>query len=362
MGSGGLLDVCGGGGVAMQVERIRVSAELFPNLVLHVLACAGIGLDMDYGQRFQETLNGAEISQVQELAAGFHVQPPAVAGPFFQVLFQMPCYFPAESVAEVESIYRQMVQVVQEGSIVPLSRTHPQQVRRFARYVPPHMQKLLFAESQARATDLEEAIARFSQVVGAVCRRHYVQYWCDAKRRLERFGVEILQKIGTMDLVGAWETAVGREFPYPHFHVILGESTRFLGTSLLAEKGVFSAVLPVELVVESIVHEVGTHIIPIYADERLQRAVLKDHSGLVRVVEAACQLLRRPILAKMGLEQRLDLVAGMDLEREWIAFARARAQERDVVRAICAAHSELWAAHTAGAVPPPSHFAPGRRR
>jgi len=59
--------------------------------------------------------------------------------------------------------------------------------------------------------------------------------------------------------------------------------------------------LPVEVVVEAIVHEVGTHIIPTYADERLQRAVLEDQNGLVRVVEAACQLLRRPILAEMGL-------------------------------------------------------------
>ena len=219
-----------------QTGRIRITADLFPNLVLHVLACAGIGLDADYGQRYQETLTVAEIAQIQELAAGFHVQPPAVAGPLFQVLFQLPCYFPAETIAEIESIYERMVQVVQEGCTAPLSRSYPQQMELFARYTPPHAQKLFLAEIQARAPGLVRAIALFGQIVRAVYERCYARYWLEASERLERFGTTVLERIGAMDLVGAWESAAGREYPYPHFHAILGEPTRFLGTSLLAEK------------------------------------------------------------------------------------------------------------------------------
>lgn len=321
--------------------RMRISAELFPNLILHVLACGGIGLDAEYGQKYQETLTTAEIDQIQEMAAGFDVTPPALAGPFFQALFQIPCYFPAETIEDIETIYKRMIKVVREGNLSPLTRSYPQQMDRFANYIPPQLQKHFLASIWTRRPELEKAIMNFRQILKAVYDRHYQPYWLEAREKIEGIGADIKERLGGKNVVKAWESIVEREFPYPYFHAVLCEPTRYLGTSLLAEKDIFGATLPLEIVVEAIVHEIGTHIMPIYTNEPLQRIVIKDQNGLVRVVEAACQVLRRPILEELDLNQRLDLVEAMGLAREKAAFTSAWEKEQAIVPALLDAYHEV---------------------
>ncbi len=203
--------------------RIRTSEELFPNLVLHVLACGGIGLDAEYGQKYQETLTPAEIDQIHEMAAGFDVTPPALAGPFFQALFQIPCYFPAETIGEIGSIYERMIEVIREGNLSPLTRSYPQQMDRLTNYLPPQLQKHFLASIWTRRSELERAITDFRNILRAVYDRHYQSYWPEAREKIAGIGADIKERVGGKNVVKAWESIVNLAFPYPYFHVILCE-------------------------------------------------------------------------------------------------------------------------------------------
>ena len=110
----------------MEEDRIRISLELFPNLVLHTMSCAGLGFfDEGYRERFGGTLTEAERSAIKEMAEGFQVNPPGVVGPLFQKLFQIPCYFPTESTEEIALVYTPTREAIEEGSFEPFAHRYP---------------------------------------------------------------------------------------------------------------------------------------------------------------------------------------------------------------------------------------------
>ena len=138
---------------------------------------------------------------------------------------------------------------------------------------------------------------------------------------------ELRARLARLDPIGEWETVTGLKFPYPRFHAVLAESIRPSATSLLAEKVVFSAG-PVDKIAEFIIHEIGTHIIwqaELLRDERVRKIVMTDLNSFVRVIEAACQALRAPILEKAGLAQQVDIISDseLNLEKEFREFNKA---------------------------------------
>lgn len=274
----------------MESKWVKVNPELFPNLVLHVMACGGIGLDEEYGKQHRETLTAEEMSQIKQMAEGVRVEGPAIAGPLFRILFQIPCYFPTKSVEEIDTVYDLTVRAVKEGSFAPFAQRYPHRVELIYRYIPHQFERFFFEET-SRAHDLEEAVGLFKGIVQAVYERFYADHWLRAKERMGKVAAEVLERIEAVDVVKEWEMITALEFPYPRFHVILSEPTQLLGTSLLAEKGVFSARQPIEVIAEMVVHEIGTHTMlqaRLFGDQRVRGIVMEDYNGFVRVVEAAC--------------------------------------------------------------------------
>ena len=325
----------------MKAKQLEIGPEVFPNLVLHVLACAGIGFDDEYGEKFRSTLKADEIARVRGMAEAFAAKPPAVSGPLFQMLIQVPCYFPADTPEEISEVYEMVIDAVNRRSFTSFARWYPGEVGLIYKYIPSDLEGSLLVEAGQCAKELEKAIVHFRDILISVYQRFYAGYWPESKDRMEKLAGEVLKIIGGLNLLHEWQNVTCLQFPYPTFHAILGEATLFMGTSLLAEKGIFSAKLPPNAITEMIIHEVGTHIVPLFTDASLRAIMRQDPNGLVRIVEAACQILQEPILEKMGLAQAVNIIAGMGLDAESEVFKMRWNESQNFILALSKAYVDI---------------------
>lgn len=331
------------GGNDMERNHIRISPELFPNLVLHVMACAGVGLDEEYGKNVREPLTAEEVFQIREMAKGFQVEAPALAGPLFRALFQIPCYFPAENTADMAAVYDLTVQAITEDSFAPFALYYPEETRLIYRYMPPQLQSFFLSETK-KIENPAHVINSFSTIIQDVYERSYIHSWIEAHDSMEKMSSKVMRLFKEVDLIKEWEGITGLKFPYPRFHAILCKPTKFCGTSLLAERDVFSTKPPLEIIGESIIHEVGTHLFlqaELLVDERVEDMVVKDYESFVKSVEVMCQSLREPILEKAGLSQKVDLAAKMELVNELQSFKTAWEKDKDVLRGLFSLYTRV---------------------
>lgn len=298
----------------MEKNGIKICPELFPNLVLHILACAKTGFNREYGAQFRSTLTNDEIIRIQTMSDQFHAVPPASAGPLFRLFFQIPCYFPVETAEDINTIYELTADAVKEKSFNPFLQKYPQHVEYIHNEIPPAYEEFFFQ----KYTIEKPQVLHFSSIVSDVYTRFYREYWPAAQKKMEIPSAEIMG-LFNINVLHHWEEITGLDFPYPHFHGILAEATTFLGTSLLAEKGVFSVDSPVSFIADMVVHEVGTHIMlqkQLFSHAKAANILTADYNNFVRVIEAACHILRQSILATMGLPSQADMITSMNLEKE----------------------------------------------
>lgn len=327
----------------MERNHLRISPELFPNLVLHVLACAGVGLDEEYGKEVREPLTAEEAFQIREMAKRFQVEAPALAGPLFRALVQIPCYFPVKNTSDMAAVYELTVQAVAEGSFAPFALYYPEETRLIYRYMPPSLQSFFLSETK-KIENPRHVIDSFSTIIQDVYERSYIHSWTEARDHMEKMSFKVMRFFKEVDLIKEWEGITGLKFPYPRFHAILCKPTRFCGTSLLAEKDVFSTKPPLEVIGESIIHEVGTHLFfqaELLVDERVEDMVVKDYESFVKGVEVVCQVLKEPILEKAGLSQKVDIAAKMELVNELQSFKTAWEKDKDVLRNLTALYTRI---------------------
>jgi hypothetical protein len=304
----------------MEKNGIKICPELFPNVVLHVLACAQAGFNQEYGARFRSTLTNDEIIHIQIMSNQFRVERPAISGPLFRTLFQVPCYFPVETVEDINTVYELTANAVKEKSFTPFAQDFPDEVECIYNEIPPACEELFFQGNTIK----KPHIVNFGTIVQDVYTRFYREYWPAAQKKMEIPATEILGLLN-VNVVHQWEKITELKFPYPRLHVVLAEATTFLGTSLLAEKGVFSIHSPVSVIADMVVHEVGTHIMlqeQLFFHSQVIDILTADYNNFVRVIEAACHILRQSILATMELPSQADIITSMGLEKEAREFIK----------------------------------------
>jgi len=331
----------------MSKSELKITAELFPNLVLHIMSCASIGTEQDekYNKRFKETLTPNERSTIVNMRNEFTRTPPAEASPLYQFLFHIPCYFPAESINEVVMIYDLVKKSIQESSFAPFEDSYPVEVRMIYKSFPHKFEGLIFAESRTKINDVNKSIDIFKNVLSACYTRFYADYWQEVRVKIRPVVNKIYEKINNINLIEEWNGITGLQFPYPYFHAILCEPTKSLATSLQAEKVIFSSRRKIDEIVDMIIHEIGTHIFyqkALFEIKRLREVLFKDPNGLVRIIEIASEYLRKPISNKLKVDSKLSVTQCFKAENEYKIFQQIHegGNYKDIYEAIFSAYNK----------------------
>lgn len=331
----------------MLKPELKITTELFPNLVLHIMSCAGIGTESDeeYSKKFKKTLTPNQRSTIANLRNEFTRTPPAETTPLYQFLFHTPCYFPAENINAILPIYDLVKESIKESSFAPFEDSYPLEVKMIYKSFPHKFEGFIFADSRCKINDINKGIDIFKNVLAAGYTRFYADYWQEVRAKTQPVVNKIYEKINNINLIEEWNNITGLRFPYPHFHAILCEPTKSLATSLQAEKVIFSSRRKIDEIVDMIIHEIGTHIFcqkALFEIKRLRKAFFKHPNGLVRIIEVASEYLRKPISNKLGIDSKLSVAQFLKAENEYKIFQQIYegGNYEDIYEAIFSAYNE----------------------
>ena len=298
-------------------KKFVLSVEFLPNLILHVLAAAGVGYDPTYGRRFRDSLTLWEKSFFARLPKGaFHPR----TGDLFLPFLVFPSYFSARNVEEARVVFQALIAAYERKGLVPLNKAFPQKTESLQVWWDNATGQIMGLDAPG-VKDLKE----FSKVVLSYGSRFYEEFWKEKKKEIEEVRSYLEAVFLKKDVIGAWEALTGQRFKFPCFNVVLCEANRRLdGVSLGYERDLFYFKRDRQELIDFVVHEVGTHLLKnLFFDDDETRAIFFQHPDVsYNVYEAGVEFLRGRISRKFGFKGKMKVVARLKAEREGMAFAR----------------------------------------
>ena len=97
--------------------ELVVTTSFTPNILAHIYASAGLTKNTQHHERFRHTIREEDVEFLETFAPHFRGTPPMAGGPMFLYLYQIPSYFPAESLDEVLGSIDRIVEGLGSGSI-----------------------------------------------------------------------------------------------------------------------------------------------------------------------------------------------------------------------------------------------------
>ena len=245
-------------------------------------------------------------------------------GPLFLFLYQIPSYFPAESLDEILGNIDMIIGGL-GGGWADYEGLDEGTVRALEIWIPPQIIEYSEVDSGTILRQIREALNRLKGVISHSYYSYYEERWRELKPILLRRAVEIQKEFEGLPVFDAWSDALSLAFPYREFVVYLCEARRG-GTSLLAEKIAQPYDVALEREVDAIIHEIGIHFI-IRPGEYLERGLtaedfLRHQEEIGRMEEAATCYFKPRVYESLGLELKEDYhLPLMKIEGEIRRFA-----------------------------------------
>jgi hypothetical protein len=297
-------------------KKLVFSVEFLPNLILHVLASAGVGYDPLYGKRYRGSLTREERKFFAGLPKGaFHPR----MGDLFLPCLVFPSYFSAQTLGEARDVFSALVESYQKKTIAPLRAAFPRQTRHLQAWwdnVPEQLKGM-----NVRTVGV---LKEFYGIVLGYGDRIYQELWRLKKKKIEKVQSELGAFFCEKAVITQWEELTGLTFKFPCFNVVLCEANRHMdGVSLGYERDLFYFKRSRAALHDFIIHEVGTHILrSLFLDDEEVRAMIFKYPDLsYQVFEAGAEVLRGLLLQSLGMEKKMSVVARLKAEREKKAFA-----------------------------------------
>jgi hypothetical protein len=305
--------------------ELVVTTSLTPNILAHIYASAGLTRNKQYHERFCHTIREEDVEFLETFTPHFRGTPPMAGGPMFLYLYQIPSYFPAESLDEVLGNIDKIIEGLRSGSIENMGLDQDT-VSALDVWMP---RKLFEYPSPNMVSDVLEQVIqilnRLKEVITHSYENYYAERWRELKPLLLQKATELKNKFEGLPVFNVWSEALGLAFPYRDFVVYLCEARRG-GTSLLAEKIAIPYDILLKKAVDTIIHEVGIHFI-IRPGEYLKRGLTVEgfmqHQGEIGCMEEAATCYFKPrVYEGLGLTLKEDYhLPLMKIEDEIQRFA-----------------------------------------
>jgi len=297
-------------------KKLVFSVEFLPNLILHVLAAAGVGYDPFYGKGYRGSLTREERKFFAGLPKGaFNPR----TGDLFLPCLVFPSYFSAQTLEEARDVFSALVESYRKKAIAPLREAFPLQTRHLRIWwdnIPEQLKRM-----NVRTVGI---LKGFYEIVLGYGDRFYEEHWRLKKKEIEKVQSELEVFFSEKSVIAKWEALTGLTFKFPCFNVVLCEANRYMdGVSLGYERDLFYFKRSRPALIDFIIHEVGTHILgSLFLGDKEVRAMTFKYPDLsYKVFEAGAEVLRGRLLQSLGMEKKMSVVARLKAEREEKAFA-----------------------------------------
>jgi hypothetical protein len=298
-------------------KKIVFSVEFLPNLILHVLASAGVGYDPVYGEGYRGSLTREERKFFAGLPKGaFHPR----TGDLFLPCFVFPSYFSAQTLEEARDVFSALVESYRKKTIAPLRRAFPLQTRHLRIWWDDFPEQL--KGMNVRTLGI---LKRFYEIVLGYGDRFYEEFWRLKKKEIEKTQSGLEDFFSERAVIAEWETLTGLTFRFPYFNAVLCEANRHMdGVSLGYERDLFYFKRSRVALHDFIVHEVGTHILRgLFQDDKEVRAMTFKYPDLsYKVFESGVEFLRSRLLRKLGIKKEMNVVERLKAKKEEQEFAK----------------------------------------
>lgn len=310
---------------------LLVTTSLTPNILAHIYASAGLTRNTQYHERFRHTLREEDIVFLKPLTPHFRGKPPMAGGPLFQFLYQVPSYLPAENLGELLNNIDWIIEVL-EGGRIDYGGLDQDTIRALEIWIPPQLSEFSSDVAGPFYGQVRDILNHLKEIVTKSYQSFYAEHWRELKPLLLRRATEINKEFEGLPVFDAWSEALGLTFPYKEFVVYLCEARRG-GTSLLAERIAQPYDVPLERMVDTIIHEIGIHFI-IRPGEYLNKGLrvedfIRYQEKIGRMEEAATCYFKPQVYEKLGLKLKEDYhLPLMKIEGEIQRFAEIWEQEK----------------------------------
>ncbi len=312
--------------------ELVVTTSLTPNILAHIYASAGLTRNTQYHESFRNTLREEDVDFLKPFTPHSGGKPPMAGGPMFLYLYQIPSYFPAESLDEVLGNIDRIVEGLEGGSIEYMGLDRDT-INALDVWIPHQLVE--YPSPIIVGTLLKQIIKVLNQLKDVITNSYnsyYGEHWRELKPLLLRRATIIKKEFEGLPVFDAWSEALGLTFPYKEFVVYLCEARRG-GTSLLAEKIAQPYDVPLERVVDTIMHEVGIHFI-IRPGKYLNKGLtvegfMRHQEEIGRMEEAATCYFKPRVYKRLSLKLKEDYhLPLMMIEGEIQRFAEIWEREK----------------------------------
>jgi len=287
---------------------LEITTSLPPNILDHIYASVGLYGMRQYQKSFHHTLRESDHTFLESLLPYFGGKPP-MGGPLFLYLYQIPSYFPAENICELQRNFDMIIDGL-ESEWIFYRELDEDTVKALEVWIPPRFFQYPSQKDAGRIlSQMKDMLSLLKDVVTTCHQAFYEEHWRTLKPLLQKEAEKIHKEIDHLPVFEAWSEALGLTFPYIEYLFYLCEARRG-STSILAEKFALPLNIPLERAVDTIIHEVGIHFI-IRPGEYLERGLavetfMQNQEKIGRMEEAATCYFKPQVYESLGLEQRED--------------------------------------------------------
>ena len=274
--------------------RVSCVVEIIPSYMGHMLSIARVGFESDYSDRYSQSVKQEDINWLKEnedlLKWG-----NGKAGPLTGYGLFMLGYVSPDGPEGIESYYDSLLAMAKSADVSQLFKTFPSLERLHEIWGPlndPRAIEMLMA----LGGEIEQLKKIF--VENWDCFTNEV--WPQEKQKVCVQANEINKRLQEVNLIVNWENATGFTFQSDSYEYILSSGMKNGPRFNSLGYGRNWVYYDIPLLLEGIVHEVGSHLLM-----RLQGELQNkyDFSFLYNIYETLCSYLTKMIFSDLGIER-----------------------------------------------------------
>jgi hypothetical protein len=243
------------------MKETKIKASMVPNLLTHSLIALELEpkflsrINPDYKSKYKDWASKFEKESLEDLK--FAIEGVS-SNANFAFLYQIPAYLTQDTIQSL----RKTLELLSTHTLEQFIEYYPGKKQKLEAYVPKQLISKVWGINNENLTSIQETFPSYTDIIEALYNRYFHKRWMGIEKSLENKKRFLVQNYFIVnDWIGMWEKITEIYFPYSSFQVVLIDALATYGTSILAEKDVFYAHGPTELLVSMISHEIGTHIL-----------------------------------------------------------------------------------------------------
>ncbi|MDK2886467.1 MAG: hypothetical protein PWP54_1025 [Thermosipho sp. (in: thermotogales)] len=237
------------------MKQVVAVVDKGTNYVFHILAASGVNFYSDYTEKYSNTLKRKDLDFLRRHKKLLSFQNGNASELVDPIIF-FPAYLNLDSQEKIKEYFNLLLDALIKDEM-PFIKKYHDYIKRRMLWVP-EINSVWFEKIKDKVSLIEK--------LGKIYIENFHTYekevWPKEKERLEKVAKEINKKLRKLNLIECWEKLTGIDFKVSEYQIVLVSAIKNgpNANSLGYDRNVFYSENDIELTIDFISHEVGTHI------------------------------------------------------------------------------------------------------